>query len=159
MFRVVSGCEGVSVIDGVTGIEGIDGGVGVIECVSPGAAGSRSKVPYALSPLVVVTSSKEGESSPSTSEMERLPVAVVVPESSVTEPVATAVTSIISASDGDGDGLFCVVGGGEGVSVIDGVTGIESIDGGVGVIERVSPGAALDRRCRIRCLHWWWRHR
>ena len=39
MFRVVSGGEGVSVIDGVTGIEGIDGGVGVIECVSPGAAG------------------------------------------------------------------------------------------------------------------------
>ena len=36
---------------------------------------------------------KEGESSPSTSEMERLPVAVVVPESSVTEPVATAVTT------------------------------------------------------------------
>ena len=39
LFRVVSGGEGVSVIDGVTGIEGIDGGVGVIECVSPGAAG------------------------------------------------------------------------------------------------------------------------
>ena len=38
-----------------------------------------------MSPLVVETSSKEGESSPSTSEMER-PVAVVVAESSVTEP-------------------------------------------------------------------------
>ena len=71
-----------------------------------------------MSPLVVVTSLKAGESSPSTSEMERLPVAVVVPESSVTEPVASDHRSIISASDGDGDGLFCVVSGCEGVSVM-----------------------------------------
>ena len=30
--------------------------------------------------------------------------------------------------------MFCAVGGGEGVSVIDGVTGIESIDGGLTVM-------------------------
>ena len=96
-----------------------------------------------MSPLVVETSSKAGESSPSTSEMERLPVAVVVAESSVTEAGRYGCDhrSIISASDGDGDGLFCVVSGCEGVSVIDGVTGIEGIDGGVGVIECVSPYA------------------
>ena len=79
MFRVVGGCEGVSVIDGVTGIESIDGGVGVIECVSPGAAfefeGAVCVVPIGGGDIV-----EGGESSPSTSEMERLPVAVVVPE-------------------------------------------------------------------------------
>ena len=45
-----------------------------------------------MSPLVVETSLKAGESSPSTSEMERLPVAVVVAESSVTEPVKSPET-------------------------------------------------------------------
>ena len=51
-----------------------------------------------MSPLVVVTSLKAGESSPSTSEMERPPVAVVVAESSVTERSKSAVTTGASSA-------------------------------------------------------------
>ena len=48
---------------------------------------------------------------------------------------------IISTVDGDSDGLRGAVCGCECVGIGEGVTSIEGIDGGVGVVEDVGPGA------------------
>ena len=124
--RTVTCGERQGVVDDVTGIEDLAHSIG------RGCRSRHRRRRLTSEPKLpaTVVSAKVGLSSPSTSLMAIVPLAVVtsprLPSVDRTGEYASHDRCIIGTSDGDGDVLGGAVGGGQGDGVVDDVTGVQS---------------------------------